>query len=401
VRKGCDRDEAESPTCAGCDMQLMRLPWDGRRVPHGTLDILRECNIACRSCYNCRPNSVKPYQQVVDDFEGMLAKRCLHTVTLTGGEVTLHPDLTRIVRHVRSRGVKVAIVTNGVLIDSHRVSELKMAGANLIMLHIQQDQRRPDLPEDASLDDIQELCRRKLEIIDSHGVETGLSYTVYHDRFDELTALVRFVLGSRHANFVLFTLCSSFDRYAGLRGSLEAGFRTPAPPTPETLVRGQEEATADSLLHVLEELNITPYAYVGGHDDLNRKMWYAFLCATLINGHGAPVYGSLKSSLFERTMIRLSLAARGHTPFLFKPGTLYFQAQLLLNGLLGGDLRSNLRLFAGSLRRGVTLQDKHFLVQRGPELKPNGDVIFCKDCPDATIRDGKLYPLCLADRIVD
>ena len=112
-------------------MKLMRLPWDGQRVPHGTLDILRECNISCRSCYNCRPHSVKPYDQIVNDFEGMLAQRRLHTVSLTGGEVTLHPDLIRIVTYIRSRGVKVAIVTNGVLIDSDMVSSLKKADANL------------------------------------------------------------------------------------------------------------------------------------------------------------------------------------------------------------------------------------------------------------------------------
>jgi len=337
----------------------------------------------------------------VDDFEGMLAKRRLHTVSLTGGEVTLHPELIRIVQYIRSRDVKVAIVTNGVLIDSKLVSELRKANANLIMLHIQRDQKRPDIPQNASPDDIQELRSRKLEIIASHGIETGLCYTVHHDRFDELRTLMRFVLESEHANFVLFTLCSDFDRYAGLRGSLDTGFRTPETPTPETLTLGPEETTVDQLLDVLDELQVTPYAYVGGHDNIDRKMWYAFLCGTLINGHSDPVYRSLKSSLFERAMIRLSLALRGSTPFLFKPSTLYFRIQLLLNGFLGGDLLSNLNLFMGSLQRGVALQDKHFLIQRGPELRSDGEVIFCKDCPDATIRDGKLYPLCLADRVVD
>ena len=31
---------------------MMRLPWYGKTVPHGVLDILRGCNCRCAACYN-------------------------------------------------------------------------------------------------------------------------------------------------------------------------------------------------------------------------------------------------------------------------------------------------------------------------------------------------------------
>lgn len=379
----------------------MRLPWDGSRVPHGTLDLLHDCNISCRSCYNCRPDSAKPYDQVINEFEEMLALRRLHTVSLTGGEATLHPDLLRIIQYIRRRKIKVTLMSNGLLLDSTLLTELKRVDLNLIMLHIQQDQIRSDLTSSPTLHEVAELRKNKIEIVAAHGIETGLSYTVHNDRFEELKSLVSYSINSQHANFVLFTLYRDFSRYRDLQGSLVNGYKSATKPTREDCQLATGEATSKEIHDLLKAMGVTPYAYVRSHDDPNQHMWTAFLCGLIINADGCNIFHSLHPSLFERTMIGISLTLQGRTPFLFKPSKQYFRAQLLLNGVMGGNLKSNVALFKGSFKRGSTLHDKHFLVQQGPGLKTNGEVIFCKDCPDATIRNGKLYPVCLADRIID
>jgi hypothetical protein len=37
--------------------------------------------------------------------------------------------------------------------------------------------------------------------------------------------------------------------------------------------------------------------------------------------------------------------------------------------------------------------------QELPVLDENGDFDMCKNCPDATVRNGKIVPVCMADHI--
>jgi hypothetical protein len=37
------------------------------------------------------------------------------------------------------------------------------------------------------------------------------------------------------------------------------------------------------------------------------------------------------------------------------------------------------------------------IFQEGPSERPDGTLDFCRDCPDATVRDGALVPICMAD----
>jgi Radical SAM superfamily/4Fe-4S single cluster domain len=381
-------------------MSTMRLPWNGSNIPHGTLDLLRKCNISCRGCYNQTPEWIKPLQQVKDDLDSMMSQRRLHTVSLTGGEATLHPQLPEIVQHVRSRGLMAAIVTNGVLLDSEMLSRLKTSGVNLIMVHIQLDQKRPDLPAEPKLEDVEELRRRMLQMIADHGIEPGISYIIYRNRLEELGRLLSMTLNSLPAGFVLLTMYNNFNKLPRLQGSLSEGFRSVAS---DEIVRDADEGEIDieELLEFLEQQCFRPFSYVAANTDKRMKRWYAYLFASVTHRDGSHFRLALKSSLLERVAIRLMPLLRGRMAFLYKPNPWLFRFQILLNALTGGDFKGNLKLLQHSMKRGAVLSDKHFLLQRAPELTANGEVVFCKDCPDATIRSGKLLPACLADRIVD
>lgn len=39
--------------------------------------------------------------------------------------------------------------------------------------------------------------------------------------------------------------------------------------------------------------------------------------------------------------------------------------------------------------------------QQGPNLTPEGEIEFCKDCPDITVRNGKLTPVCMVDFLAE
>ncbi|MCU0662984.1 MAG: hypothetical protein MUC50_11740 [Myxococcota bacterium] len=39
------------------------------------------------------------------------------------------------------------------------------------------------------------------------------------------------------------------------------------------------------------------------------------------------------------------------------------------------------------------------MFQQAPNALANGDYEHCRDCPDATVRNGKLVPVCLVDKL--
>ena len=76
-----------------------KLPWQAEMVPHAVIDILRECNIRCRACYNTQPPAKpKPLEHIETELDILLTHRRLSSISLLGGEVTLHPQVFDIIR---------------------------------------------------------------------------------------------------------------------------------------------------------------------------------------------------------------------------------------------------------------------------------------------------------------
>jgi len=382
-------------------MKPMRLPWKNQHVPHGTLDIMGTCNISCKGCYNSRSGKPKPFEQVRKDFEDMLAVRRLHTVTLTGGEATMHPDLFVIVRHIKSKGIKAAVVTNGYLLDGQMMAGLKEAGIDLVILHIQMDQERPDLPQSPTIQDAEKLRNEKLQLVADYGITAGISYIIYKDRIAELQLLISNMLSDTHTGFALLTMYSDFSKFVNLRGSVQYGLKSDPPVPDSDISTDRDEVEIEEILSEFTKLGLPSFAYVASSNDVLMKRWYVFLAGTVNLENGTFVHRALRSSLLERFVIRILLLFTGKTLFFHKPNRAHFQMQLILNGLLGGNLFNNLYLLLKSKKRGAGLNDKHILLQKAPELLQNGEVVYCRDCPDSTIQNGILVPACMADRMAD
>ena len=72
------------------------------------------------------------------------------------------------------------------------------------------------------------------------------------------------------------------------------------------------------------------------------------------------------------------------------------KVRLLLNGLFGGRF-STLVFALRAIVAGWTVREKHIVVQYPPRSLGGGRIEVCDNCPDATVRGGRLRPLCLAD----
>ena len=183
-----------------------------------SLDILRGCNIRCRDCYNLRPDRIKSLAEIDAELEALTRLRQLQSLSIVGGEITLHPDLVEIVRRVRQRGLFVELFSNGVDLNDELLTQLKQAGANVIFLHIERDQRRPDLPAEATGNDLKRLRVEKAALVAAHGIEVGLAVTAYPEKLEEVEEAVSFALESPCVCYLLVTWWRDVNRMPPIHG---------------------------------------------------------------------------------------------------------------------------------------------------------------------------------------
>ncbi len=397
-------------------VNAMRMPWAGRDVPHAVLDILRGCNITCPGCYNDRPPDAKSLADIAAELDQLLSLRRLHTVTLSGGDPLLHPELPEIVRLVKSRGVKVAILSNGLLADDEHLPTLKAAGLDILFLHIQSNQRRADLPGTPTWEKVSSLRERKCELAARHGLDVGLSVIAYQSSLDELRRTVEQVIASPQCHFLLVTLFTDFKEFGAVRGGVREGLVLSAferGATPVTAVdvagdsgepgargeRGLERVGCDDIKRLLGGMGLRPFAYLGSSRSRDEAKWLFYLGMAYENGTQTRRYYSFASGLSDRALVRLARRIAGRYLFLYKSSLRALRVRVLLNALSGGRFLDGLRASRHVLRADGAALEKHLLFQEGPFVDAVDGVITCRDCPDATLWHGRLVPLCLVDHM--
>ena len=89
------------------------------------VNIVEQCNLACRSCSHLSPILPRYVVAAADLFRDLeLLSRCYHVdgLKLLGGEPLLHPDLPEVAAAVRRSGIadRVVVITNGTLLPRMR-----------------------------------------------------------------------------------------------------------------------------------------------------------------------------------------------------------------------------------------------------------------------------------------
>lgn len=104
------------------------------------------CNAACTFCYagcNCTTNPVGNERQMqLEEVKRVLEKirneAKVPSVSFTGGEATLREDLPEMIRHARGLGMRVNLITNGILpADGELAKRLAAAGLHSAQVSIQ------------------------------------------------------------------------------------------------------------------------------------------------------------------------------------------------------------------------------------------------------------------------
>lgn len=179
----------------------------GRRwaVACVSLEITQRCNLDCTLCY------LSDHSEAVRDIpmaELMRRIDMIHAhygpgtdVQVSGGEPTLRaqPELVEIVRTIASRGMRPALLTNGIRASRSLLVELAAAGLTDVAFHVDTTQLRAGYADEAALNTVRlEYMAR------AHGLPVNVMFntTVHDGNWGCVAMLARFFVD--HADQVRF-----------------------------------------------------------------------------------------------------------------------------------------------------------------------------------------------------
>jgi len=389
--------------------KIYHLPWGGKDVPHLVLEPGQKCNLKCTACFKHKEDYLKPLDEIKKEIDFAISKRNLDVISILGGEPTLHPDLPEIIRYISDKGIVVMLLSNGLILNDELLRTYKKAGLKIVMLHIDSKQNRPDLPPNPTQKEVNELRDRLFAMVDKHGFRCGLSMTLYKSTLDRFADDVKYVMSSKFVNWMLAIRHSSVVQVKQLTEQF-------LPHNEETeglyeWIRdeGSEETTVtvEDVEKVMNDnFSLLPNAYISSNMSTSEKRWIYFFTHSVIHRDGSYNIIPLDRRTLGFLMDAFQQIHRfvyGKYSFLGKANFLggqrsfaIFEALFSLNPAL---ILKTLAAVASSLSGRAVFTDKMFTIQFPPNLAAGGKLEYCHFCPDATIRNGHLLPVCVADII--
>ncbi len=136
----------------------------GRRWPVGcvSLEVTQRCNLDCTVCYLSEHSEAVrdlPMAEILRRIDLIHAHYGPGTdIQISGGEPTLRKreDLVAIVRHIRGRGMRSSLFTNGIRATRELLEELAAAGMTDVAFHVDTTQQRKGFATEAGLDGVRD-----------------------------------------------------------------------------------------------------------------------------------------------------------------------------------------------------------------------------------------------------
>jgi MoaA/NifB/PqqE/SkfB family radical SAM enzyme len=379
---------------------VFQLPWTEKTVPNFTLEVNNTCNVACKTCYKRFDGTTKPLSQIEEELDFISSRRHLQTVSIAGGEPTLHPELPAIVKLIRSRGFKATLITNGVAVDRPLLQRLQQAGLNMVMFHIDSRQQRPDLPREATPAQVQALRDEKVELAGALGVDAGLSVVVSRENFDELLPLVTYVLARKEISYLLVTHALALDWFVETAGT----YRRDREQGEAELASNQgfqRRTTNEEVRELLRErfgiepLSYLPSATVNG---LRRQLqWFNYSVPVVYRADGSYRLFPVRAGLADLWVLKAYAKLAGRYAYYTRQDGALMAAQFLINGLLSRRPKETAQFLAELAHQGASLRGKRFAFDNGHFLTEAGQVACMDHCPNPTVKNGRIVPVCLAD----
>ncbi|MBT6433934.1 MAG: radical SAM protein [Deltaproteobacteria bacterium] len=175
---------------------LLRSKLVGRVHPLDiTIEVTQKCNLKCTHCYNFDREQRSPpnvaselsSEKILDVIDQVVAAGCWN-ITFTGGEVLVHPDLYRFIERARDHSCRVAIKTNGVLLNDKRARRLAELGVHNVWISFY----GTDAKTHDDLTAVPSSFEKSMAAIESvlkHGMTLSIASVLTNDNVDQVAGL--------------------------------------------------------------------------------------------------------------------------------------------------------------------------------------------------------------------
>lgn len=150
------------------------------------LNITYKCNLDCAYCteYDNAKDHV-PYEILLKRIDKCHELGTLHT-DMIGGEPMLHPDLVRLMRYIRQKGMTTGMTTNGFLLTEERLQEMMDAGMGRIQISV--DALKPSRATPKSL----KTLAKKIEMVAKYPIWFRVNTVICEQTIDEVEQVAEF-----------------------------------------------------------------------------------------------------------------------------------------------------------------------------------------------------------------
>lgn len=368
---------------------MIKMPWDDATCPNVMVEITDACNINCRFCYKRKGASMKSISRVRQDIEDAKKLRELHTVTISGGEPTLHPELCQIIEIIKNYGFHVFLLTNGVLIDKEYMQRLKKAGLDSILFHVDIGQNRPDLPEYPKFDDIKARLGQLVQTASLLGVDVSISLTLYDNYDEELENYSKFFFESEDITF-LFIARGADPKHIFLKLS-EAREKSGVVPDGNY----GKESTQKIIDFYQNNYDIEPFSYIPARAE-KHLIWISYFVPIIYNKHKKKLF-KIQSNLIDSWLMEIPRVISGRYMHKTKQNSAITLLRTFFNSLSTLRPVYFARFLLNLLSPCARLRHKMIVYDNGPIITKEGNLAYCEYCPTAIVRNNKLLTCCTSD----
>ena len=362
---------------------MIKMPWTNWTLPNAMIEVADACNVRCDVCYHRAAPRIKPLAEIRKDLENAMRLRRLHTVTISGGEPTLHPELCEVVRMIKTKGFHVFLLTNGLLLDRGALSRLKEAGLDSVLFHVDLGQRRPDLPSNPSFADVEKRLNELVGAAASHAIDVSVSTTLYE--WAQLEDIARYFMD--HPDITFLSLSRAVDCVSFFENRPSASDREGG---------GIETPGITRFIDYFREHHaLEPFSYI---PTLNGKktVWISYFVPVYYHRNGYTTL-TYRSTWIDVATMRLGRLLSGHYVHKTTQNPPLTWARIVLNAASRLRPGPAARFWMGSRRHGGPLRHKMIVYDDGPFWSRQDGVQHCSCCPAAVVRNGTMVPCCTAD----
>lgn len=168
------------------------LQFSSDKKPVVVWNVGRRCNLSCVHCYSQSHNEAYDGELTTahaESFIDGLGEFKAPVLLFSGGEPLMRPDLFRLIRHAKNRGLRAVLSTNGTLISEGVAARLAESGLSYVGISL--DGMRDVNNRFRGVTGAFDLALRGIRHCIMAGVKVGLRFTINKSNVGEIPGIFR------------------------------------------------------------------------------------------------------------------------------------------------------------------------------------------------------------------